>query len=350
METELTSIVDKVAPLKTGHQTDPRKAKNWLSPEAVDAKKRRRRLERRWKASNAEPDRLAYRAACSSANKLITTSFAASNLERVNEASKNPKRLWTTIKSILLSPPISQSLANSLASFFYQKIVSFKDSIALKLQGSPTPFDFDLPHSGEVLSDFTPVTPAEVSQLLRSMSNKSSPLDYIPTSLLKSCADTFSILISHLANLSFTQATFPIQIQTGTYLSHRCWKNLVYQSQISQISDQYQIWIPLAKSLSVLPFHVFFLTFQNLPVFLLYNLLIVNFILLRLFSLSSQMISWKPCIDSGKITILTALDMSAAFDTLDHITLLHRLQHTFGLSGYVISWIRSYLTDRSYPL
>ena len=52
-------------------------------------------------------------------------------------------------------------------------------------------------------------------------------------------------------------------------------------------------------------------------------------------------------IDSGKITILTALDMSAAFDTLDHVTLLHRLQHTFGLSGYVISWIRSYLTDRS---
>ena len=53
-------------------------------------------------------------------------------------------------------------------------------------------------------------------------------------------------------------------------------------------------------------------------------------------------------IDSGKITILTTLDMSAAFDTLDHITLLHRLQHTFGLSGYVISWIRSYLTDRSF--
>ena len=52
-------------------------------------------------------------------------------------------------------------------------------------------------------------------------------------------------------------------------------------------------------------------------------------------------------IDSGKITILTALDMSAAFDTLDHTTLLHRLQYTFGLSGFVITWIRSYLTNRS---
>ena len=229
METELTSILDKVAPLKTGHRIGPRKAKNWLSPEAVDAKKQRRRLERQWKASNAEPDRLVYRAACSSANKLITTSFATSNLECINEASKNPKRLWTTIKSILhssppneqLSPPISQSLANSLASFFYQKIVFLKDSIALKLQGSPTPFDFDLPHSGEVFSDFTPVTPAEVSQLLRSMSNKSSPLDYIPMSLLKSCADTFSILISHLANLFFTQATFSSKFKLAL-ISPRC--------------------------------------------------------------------------------------------------------------------------------
>ena len=52
-------------------------------------------------------------------------------------------------------------------------------------------------------------------------------------------------------------------------------------------------------------------------------------------------------IDSGKITILTALDMSAAFDTLDHATLLHRLKHTFGLSGFVISWIQSYLFSRS---
>ena len=42
-------------------------------------------------------------------------------------------------------------------------------------------------------------------------------------------------------------------------------------------------------------------------------------------------------IDFGQITILTALDISAAFDTLDHITLLHILLHTLGLSDYFIS-------------
>ena len=352
METELTSILDKVAPLKTGHRTGPRKAKNWLSPEAVDAKKRRRRLERRWKASNSEPDRLAYRAACSSANKLITTSFAASNLERINEASKNPKRLWTTIKSILhssppneqLSPPISQSLANSLASFFYQKIVSLKDSIALKLQGSPTPFDFDLPHSGEVLSDFTPVTPAEVSQLLRSMSNKSSPLDYIPTSLLKSCSGTFSILISHLANLSFTQATFPSKFKLALIspllkkpglpksdlANFRPISNLNTIGKILERLALSRFFPHVSKSPSFSPLQSAYRKFHSTETALL--------------KLTNDIME---NIDSGKITILTALDMSAAFDTLDHITLLHRLQHTFGLSGYVISWIRSYLTDRS---
>ena len=52
--------------------------------------------------------------------------------------------------------------------------------------------------------------------------------------------------------------------------------------------------------------------------------------------------------DSGKVTILAVLDISAAFDTLDHdTTLLHRLEHTFGLSGTVHTWIHSYLTNRS---
>ena len=37
----------------------------------------------------------------------------------------------------------------------------------------------------------------------------------------------------------FHPGHFPIQIQTGTQISRPCWKNLVYQNWISQISDQY---------------------------------------------------------------------------------------------------------------
>jgi len=41
------------------------------------------------------------------------------------------------------------------------------------------------------------------------------------------------------------------------------------------------------------------------------------------------------------------LDLSAAFDTLDKQTLLHRLDHTFGVRGTTFKWISSYLEGRS---
>ena len=47
------------------------------------------------------------------------------------------------------------------------------------------------------------------------------------------------------------------------------------------------------------------------------------------------------------MSILALLDLSAAFDTLDHAILLRRLESTFGISGVALSWLESYLSDRT---
>ena len=51
-------------------------------------------------------------------------------------------------------------------------------------------------------------------------------------------------------------------------------------------------------------------------------------------------------MDDGKVGILVVLDISAAFDAVDHSLLIQRLQNEAGLTGTALSWFRSYLENR----
>ena len=51
-------------------------------------------------------------------------------------------------------------------------------------------------------------------------------------------------------------------------------------------------------------------------------------------------------LSRGETTALVLLDLSAAFDTIDHSTLLSCLRNWFGVGGCVLKWFTSYLTDR----
>ena len=51
-------------------------------------------------------------------------------------------------------------------------------------------------------------------------------------------------------------------------------------------------------------------------------------------------------MEAGRVTALTFLDLSAAFDTIDHTILLSRLDDWFGVTGKAFNWFKSYLTGR----
>jgi hypothetical protein len=52
-------------------------------------------------------------------------------------------------------------------------------------------------------------------------------------------------------------------------------------------------------------------------------------------------------LDEKKVVVLLLLDLSAAFDTIDHEKLLNRCENIFGLRDQVLSWIKSYITERT---
>jgi len=206
------------------HGTRPggRKGARWLDPEAIAAKQLRRRLERRWKKFGLESDRVAYRAACHHANVLINKSRSRHQYKHIVDAGSNPRRVWSAVKDLLyinqhdpITAPTDEDTAfcKTLAAFFVNKVRNIKAAISLSLAGQKfDPLSSD-PASSKFLSVLDPVTETEVMRLLKTMSPKSSPLDFIPTSLIKSCSGAFAHIITRLANLSFSQSTFPHQFK-----------------------------------------------------------------------------------------------------------------------------------------
>uniref|UniRef100_A0A8C9YNU4 Reverse transcriptase domain-containing protein n=1 Tax=Sander lucioperca TaxID=283035 RepID=A0A8C9YNU4_SANLU len=55
-------------------------------------------------------------------------------------------------------------------------------------------------------------------------------------------------------------------------------------------------------------------------------------------------------VDAGNPTVLVLLDLTAAFDTVDHAVLLSRLEHCVGIRGTALEWFSSYLANRSFSI
>ena len=71
-----------------------------------------------------------------------------------------------------------------------------KSAITAKISAcTPVPLLWDVPFHQDVMSTFSPVTASEVHRVLTKMPCKLSPLDFVPTSLLKACSGAFSFIL-----------------------------------------------------------------------------------------------------------------------------------------------------------
>ena len=143
---------------------------------------------------------------------------------KIDECSSNPRRKWDAINDLLhpsTGLPISTSIedsarASTIASFFHDKGQKIKADIDTTLNGvPPDPLREKRLFSGVSLQDLPEVTDDEVRRLLSSTQGKSSPRDFISTTLLRDCSDAFCSIIARLANLGFKEVSFPSRFKVA---------------------------------------------------------------------------------------------------------------------------------------
>ena len=195
-----------------------------------------------------------------------------------------------------------------------------------------------------LLCNLQPPSVDEVSKLINSMPAKSSVIDSIPTSVVKLNADIFAKLIARLATLSFNEGSFPARFKTASVTPLLKKKGLDPDDSANYrpISNLHTISKILERITMIrLVAHV-----EQSPSYNRYQSAYrkgysTETAILRL-------LNDVYCNAESKArTLLVQLDLSAAFDTIDIETLLLRAEHTFGISGCALLWLKSYLSNRS---
>ncbi|XP_065651147.1 uncharacterized protein LOC136079342 [Hydra vulgaris] len=176
IRSNITTVLDHLAPIRKYSMQPGKHDDKWLSSDAKNKKIRHRKLE----------------------------------------PYDNQKETWNIAKKLLHSNSyktkntIPEAKCNIISQYFINKLESIKNTIQERLAKNPkSKFISELHPPVNILPTFGIVTPTDVSKIIKALKPKTSPLDIIPTYILKSCSELFSPIITHLANLSFKSGIFP---------------------------------------------------------------------------------------------------------------------------------------------
>ena len=351
-DTALVAALDKHAP-RVEQRIRTQKNDPWfpdVKEELEEAKRKRRQAERK-KAKNKGIT--IFQQIYSQAKNFVTsivvkakTSFYSSEISNCS----NSKQIFDISNKILgksqNSPlpthiPISQ-LPNSFCEFFISKVSKIRsdlDDLSLGTLSADT-----VTPCSHVFDHFIPVSEEDVRKTILSSKPTTCPLDPIPTPLLISNLDILLPIITNFINDSLVSGIFPDIFKTAVV------RPLLKKSNLDR--NNLKNYRPVSN-LSFLSKIIEKLVLQQIFGYLNSNQLLPQNQSAYRPNHSTESALLKVtddillALDKGDVTVLTLLDLSAAFDTVDHKILFSTLQSHFGIFGTALSWFRSYLTNRS---
>jgi hypothetical protein len=351
---EFSTIFDEAFPITNPNKT---KAKNsrlpWLTPAIISSCKTKNKLFIKYKKYPSILNLISYKNYNSTLQHCIKQAEQKYYLEKLQNKQKDIKAKWQLI-NIILNRNNMQKLPTSftinhnqttdkkqIAESFNSYYINLGSSLATKVPTSNlSPYEY-LKNKHYTSAVFLHSCDQEVIEVINNLKNESSPgWDNIPNSIIKFAKHFISKPLTNIINCMLSTGCFPDQLKIAKVIP--CFKS----GDKSQITNY--------RPISIL--NAFSKIFENIIVIRLKNYIAKYNILYKFqfgfrekystnLALTAYMDFITKSIDSGDKVASVFIDLSKAFDTLNHEILLKKL-YLYGIRGQTLALLTSYLSNR----
>ena len=332
----------------------------WITPAILISIKHRDLLYK--KKLSADPDSVEYNDAKTNLNtfssilqKTIRSAKFKYYHEKLNKFRLDSRKTWSTINDILWRKKSKkefpncfednehritdrQEIADRFNNFFTN--IGPKLSNAIPSSGNQSYKNYLSKNINSVF-EFHTIDSQSITDVIKDMTPKSScGIDEISSKLLKKISHIISPVLTITINQSITTGIFPDKLKIAKVLP-------LHKKGANNIFDNY-------RPISLLPVisKVFEkIVFKQLYDYFLTKKLLYNsqygFRTLHSTELAALELTDRinENLDKGELPLAIYLDLSKAFDTLDHEILLEKLKY-YGIIGNNLEWFSSYLRNR----
>ena len=332
-------IIDKTVPIV---DTAP-----WVDKEYKALRVIRRAAEKTWKKTKREEDRQKYREVCKDCSALLGVKKRRYVSNIIDNSSNNVRTLFQVVNKGLdrnqtkVLPDYTddlKKLASDCNEFFVKKVENFRSNM-VDVEGPQHNY---FP-SSDFLSEFEPTTLDELKEIIGETGVKCSPADLLPQALFKENIDELLPVLVELVNLSLQSGNVDgvkladiIPAIKGEGMDPNILKNYRPVSNLTFLGKIIErvVLRRLTRHMSENNLHC-----EEQSAYKKNNS--TETLLIKV---SNDLLIAS---DERTATVVMLLDLSAAFDTVDHDLMLKILENEIGLKGTVLDWFRSFLKGRS---